>query len=327
MLEAARAAGIEPWVCLHHFVLPTWVAPAGVGFCDAHARDYHWRRHLEFIVEQYGDLVTAWKPINEPIAYAVNGFLAGVNPPGVRDFSRAMEALEGAHLANLIAWQVLRQTGKPVSTIHALSPIFAADDSPESAAVVRTLDDAVWSCWIRAIRDGVLALPGRAAIEVHGYVDAFDLVGFSYYSANAVTAGMEVRPYPPDGRVGPLGYVPWSPGIGMVLDRLTAELPHKPLLIAEHGVGGDDDELRCDVLAQSLQLVAQRLSQGQDIRGFFHWTSVDNYEWGFGRKTPFGLFDTDRKPRRSAELLHQVATTGRIATTSKPQASVSGGGR
>src|SRR4029077_9318855 len=108
---------------------------------------------------------------------------------------------------------------------------------------------------------------------------------------------------PPDGEVGPMGYVPWSGGLALVLDRIEAGLPGKPILIAEHGVGGHDDGLRRRILRDSLLIVADRLARGLDIRGFFHWTGVDNYEWAHGWDTPFGLFDTERRPKPSAQLL------------------------
>jgi len=92
-----------------------------------------------------------------------------------------------------------------------------------------------------------------------------------------------------------------------VLHRLHDELPGRPLLICEHGVGTDDDAWRCDVLRESLALVERALADGVDVRGFFHWTGVDNYEWDHGVDVPFGCFTRDREPRASAELLQSYA--------------------
>jgi len=92
-----------------------------------------------------------------------------------------------------------------------------------------------------------------------------------------------------------------------VLRRLHEELPGRPLLICEHGVGTDDDEWRCDVLRESLGFVAEAIDDGADVRGFFFWTGVDNYEWTFGYDVPFGLFDRDRQARASAELAASYA--------------------
>ena len=304
MLQAARAAGIEPWVCLNHFVLPTWAGKGG--FRDPHLRGELWRRHVEFVAETFGDLVTGWKPINEPVAYAMRGFLRN-RKPFEEDLTDAMEALEGVHLANFEAAQILRQGGKPVATIHVLIPIFRGDDSDTTAAAADLLEQTVWRCWIDAMRKGVLAVPGRRPVDIGDRAGAFDLVGFSYYFATTVSAERWFGPYPPDSTVGPMGYTPWGAGLGLVLDRLAAELPDKPLLVAEHGVGGHDDELRCRVLREALGEVAERLAAGMDIRGFFHWTGVDNYEWAKGFEVPFGLFDRDRRPKGSAELMREVA--------------------
>jgi beta-glucosidase len=156
---------------------------------------------------------------------------------------------------------------------------------------------------MQADRDGVLELPGRAPREIPDLREACDLVGFSYYSATGIDAEGKITPYPTNARVGPMGYAPWSEGLGLVLHRLHDELPGRPLLICEHGVGTDDDAWRCDVLRESIAHVEAALDDGVDVRGFFHWTGVDNYEWNRGFDVQFGCFTRDREPRGSAELL------------------------
>lgn len=305
VLEAAREAGIEPWACLHHFVLPDWVGDGG--FRDWKAIRDRWCRHVEFVAETYGDLVAGWKPINEPIAYALAGFLSGHRPPGEHDRALMLEALEGIHLAKYEAARILHQTGKPVATIHVLIPMFPGDSTPSSAAALEELDQLVWGCWIGALRDGVLQIPHRTPVEVPDYPEVFDLVGFSYYFSATVGADGKLGPYPPGAEVGLMGYVPWSGGLGLVLDRLARELPGRPLLVSEHGVGTHDDEMRSAFLKESLGVVSDRLTAGLDIRGFFHWTGVDNYEWNRAFDVPFGLFDRDRRPKGSAALLRSYA--------------------
>jgi beta-glucosidase len=289
VLTAARDAGVSVWVCLHHFTLPGWFTEMGEGgFVDDRARSYYWARHVAFCAETFGDLVFGWKPINEPGAYA------GVYVRSQRRF----DVLGAVLLAQRDAWRELRGADKPVSTIHDLSPIF---DGPAGA------EDMIWNVWLRAERDGVLAVPGRAEREVPELREACDLVGFSYYNAIGPGGG----PYPPGARVGPMGYAPWSEGLGLVLRRLHDELPGRPLLICEHGVGTDDDEWRCDVLRESLAIVDEAQRDGIDVRGFFHWTGVDNYEWLHGYDVPFGCFTRDREPRGSAELLREHAQRSR----------------
>ncbi len=302
VLTAARDAGVHPWICLHHFTLPGWFADERA-FLDDRSRSYYWARHVAFCAEAFGDLAFGWKPINEPFAYAAAAYLLGANPPGTNDLDKLFEAYRGILLAHRDAWRELRGGGSPVATVHNLSPLYPADDSVPAERNARAVDDLMWGAWIRADRDGVLELPGRAAEKVADMRESADLIGFSYYSANAVNRDLTFSPYPGGARVGPLGYAPWSEGLGIVLRRLADELPGRPQLICEHGVGTDDDAWRCSVLAESLSIVEDAIADGVDVRGFFHWTGVDNYEWLHGNDVPFGLFTRDREPRPSADLL------------------------
>jgi beta-glucosidase len=310
MLRAAGDAGIAPWVCLHHFSLPGWFSVDEHGFVDARSRSYYWPRHVDFIAETFGDQVFGWQPVNEPSAYALLGWLLGAFPPGHRDRGRFSEALEAIHLATFDAARRLRSLGKPVASIHNLAPIRTLADTAEASEVARRLDASIWGCWIGGFQNSELEVPGRGPVEVPGYGDAFDLVGFSYYSAYGVAADGSIVPYPTGARVGPLGYAPWSEGLGEVLHRLAESLPDQPLLVAEHGVGTDDDSWRESVLRDSLGEVEQAIDDGIDVRGFFHWTGVDNYEWHYGFDVPFGLFDRDRNSKPSAALAASWARAG-----------------
>ena len=298
VLTAARSAGVAPWVCLHHFTLPGWFTEMGEGgFVDDHARSYFWARHVAFCAETFGDLVFGWKPINEPTAFAAV-YPHQRNP---------LDVLGAVLLAQRDAWRELRGGGKPVATIHDLSPIVNVAHTAPADKWVPRYEEMIWRVWMRADRDGVLELPGRAAREVPDLREACDLIGFSYYNAIGVGSEGEIVPYPTGARVGPMGYAPWSEGLGLVLRRLHDELPNRPLLICEHGVGTDDDAWRCVVLRESLAIVEEALADDIDVRGFFHWTGVDNYEWQHGYTVPFGLFTRDREPRASAELLREFA--------------------
>jgi len=299
VLTAARDAGVAAWVCLHHFTLPGWFTEMGEGgFVDDRARSYFWARHVGFCAETFGDLVHGWKPVNEPAAYAALYVDAG---------RRVFDVLGGTLLAQRDAWRELRGGGKPVATIHNLSPVFRLAETMPAVEAARRHEAALWEIWMRADRDGVLAVPGRPEREVPDLREACDLVGFSYYSATGIDAAGKRAPYPAGARVGSLGYAPWSEGLGLVLRRLHDELPGRPLLICEHGVGTDDDAWRCDVLRESLAVVEEAIADGVDVRGFFHWTGVDNYEWRHGFDVPFGCFTRDREPRASAELLRSYA--------------------
>lgn len=318
MLQAARDAGIDIWVCLHHFTLPGWFSDDLGGYLDDRARSLHWARHVDWMGETFGELVAGWKPINEPVAFAAAGWLLGTHPPGKKSLEDFGQALRATHLANHEAWRLLRSGGKPVATIMNLSPIFPGTRSrdPEererATAMARAFDDVYWTSWIRALRDGVLAVPGTIEEERPEMAGSFDLIGFSYYSAHAVYADASTGPYPTDATITPMGYAPWPEGLGVVLRRLADELPGRPLLVAECGLGtsgaGTADGARVKYLDDCIGIVSEAIDDGIDVRGFFHWTAVDNYEWLHGFDVEFGLFDRDRNPKDSAALARRYAT-------------------
>jgi beta-glucosidase len=84
VLSAAGAAGVTPWVCLHHFTLPRWFAGAG-GFLVEDNRTRHWLRHVNFMAETFGDLVGGWQPVNETNYYAAAAYRGQGWPPGHND--------------------------------------------------------------------------------------------------------------------------------------------------------------------------------------------------------------------------------------------------
>ena len=305
VLEAAHANGITPWICLHHFTLPDWFARSG-GFLVPANRTGPWRAHVERVAERFGDLAGGWKPVNEPNAYALLGWLGLGFPPGQSDTDAFLEAMEAIQLAAAEAGARLRQTGKPVASVHSLAPVVALDDA--SAEAADFVDACNWRSWLGLLRDGVLALPRRAPIERPDLAGNVDVVGFSYYFTLGVRDG-RIVPYPDGARMSPLGYAVHADGLRLVLDRLHAELPGMPLLISEYGIGTHDDAERAAYLRDGLAIARDAIARGVDLRGFFHWTGVDNYEWLHGWELPFGLLDRERRVRASADVLRDAMRT------------------
>ena len=145
MSQIGRDAAISPWVCLHHFTLPGWFTEMGEGgFVDDRARSYFWARHVSFCAETFGDLVFGWKPINEPSAYS-GIYAQGGRPAPARDWRRVFDVLGAMLLAQRDAWRELRGGGKPVATIHDLSPIVPLAETARRATSrpTRLTGDAV----------------------------------------------------------------------------------------------------------------------------------------------------------------------------------------
>jgi len=306
ILTAALDAGVSPWVSLHHFTLPQWFLSSG-GFLVESNRTGAWRRHVDFVAETFGDLVAGWQPVNETNYYARAAYGGRGWPPGHDDRAEVSVVNEAIHLANAEASVRLAATGRPVSTIFGLSPIVPQDDERSTLSMAGSLSAYYWDPWIGLFRDGVLRVPGRDPVERPDLAGFADMIGFSYYGTMGVRAG-KLNVHPPDAPFSPLGYGIWADGLGLVLDRLHAELPGTPLLVAEYGIGTDDDTERQAYLARGLEIVQDALARGIDVRGLFHWTAVDNYEWLHGYDVSFGIMDRDRRVRASADILAREAS-------------------
>ncbi len=306
VLAAAHDAGVSPWVSLHHFTLPRWFLASG-GFLVESNRTEVWRRHVDFVADTFGDLVFGWQPVNETNYYARAAYGGRGWPPGHNEPAEVAAVNESIHLANAEAAVRLAHTGAPVSSIFGLSPIVPQDDDPATASMAQALFDYYWAPWVRLFRDGVLQVPGRDAIERPDLVGFVDMIGFSYYGTMGVRDG-KLNIHPPDAPLTPLVYGIWAGGLGLVLDRIHYELPGTPVLVAEYGIGTDDDGARTDYLTQGLTIVHDAIARGIDVRGLFHWTAVDNYEWLHGYDVSFGIIDRDRSVRASALVLAREAT-------------------
>jgi beta-glucosidase len=189
-----------------------------------------------------------------------------------------------------------------------LTGVVTLDDTPETAAKAATFEDFHWRAGLELFRDGVLRVPGRQPIERPDLAGSFDLIGFSFYTTLAYQAG-NLALYPRDAPISPLGYGIWADGLGLVLDRLAEMVPDTPLLIAEYGIGTDDDGQRATYLQRGLEVANAAIGRGVDLRGLFHWTAVDNYEWlhGYSADAQFGIIDRDRQVRPSAAVLQREA--------------------
>ena len=136
------------------------------------------------------------------------------------------------------------------------------------------------------------------------------MLGITYLGCVAVDGKGAFRPYPPDERVAETGWAPWPEGLAVTLRRLADELPGRPMVVAGQGVGTADDELRADVLRESVEVVTAAVADGIDVRGWFHRSAIDGYEGVAGFSVPWGLFDRDRnaKPDSALALADAIRT-------------------
>jgi beta-glucosidase len=337
MLSGLRARGIEPMVTLFHFSSPRWLAARGswrnpgvVGL---------FRRFVRHTAEELGDLVRLWCTINEPNVYAALGYLLGEHPPGQRSLPAYFVALKHQLLAHGAAYRTIHaldgkaQVGlvKNIPIFEALNPGDAA-----SAGIARLLDYAFNELTLQAVQDGRLHFPLKVIPTRHGsLVDSLDFVGVNYYTRERVslgrqkagrlsilgpTPGAEVSDY---GRNGTYGEI-YPAGMYQALKRLGRL--GKPLYVTENGLPDDDDDQRPAFLLSHLAQVQRAIDDGVDVRGYYHWSFTDNFEWAEGWALRFGLVALAahpagaptqcrkridpktqvRQPRRSATLYEEI---------------------
>jgi beta-glucosidase len=322
MLTGLRQRGIEPMVTLFHFSSPLWLARQG-GWRNPTAIG-HFRRYVRHAVEQLGDLVNLWCTINEPNVYAALAYLLGEHAPGEQSLLLYVRVLSHLLQAHGAAYRVIHgldgsaQVGlaKNVQIFEPLDP----GDRP-SVWLTGLLDRFFNQLTLKAVDDGRLRPPLSHGLTVHGpLVDSLDFWGLNYYyrqrtslrpqNGNRLallqpTPGAEVSDY---GRHGTYGEV-YPAGIYYVLKRVAAL--GKPIYITENGLPDADDDQRPRFLLTHLARVQQAIAEGADVRGYYHWSFTDNFEWAEGWALRFGLVALDqetqvRTPRPSAQLYSQI---------------------
>lgn len=318
MLMGLRNRNIKPMVTLFHFTSPSWLSVRG-GWCNPSTVS-HFRRFVHYTVEHLGDLVSLWCTVNEPNVYAALGYLLGEHAPGHRSLSAYFKALKNLLRAHGEAYRLIHSLRQDtlvglVKNVQIFEPLRAEDRA--SGRLARLLDHLFNNITLRAIEDGKLRPPLASGLGYFGpLLDSTDFIGLNYYgrlrtnlrsrngsrlSVLQLTPGAELSD---SGRNGPYGEVYPEGMLGTL--RRVARLG-KPIFITENGLPDENDDQRPRFLLTHLAQVARALQEGIDVRGYYHWSLIDNFEWAEGWGLRFGLVALDettqaRTPRPSAAL-------------------------
>ena len=269
VLESCRARDIVPTVTLHHFTLPLWVADAG-GFESPDIVEWL-TSYARVVGEALGDLIAMACTINEPNIVAVMGYLLGVWPPGVADWSRFVEinkTLRACHVAMRDA--LLDGPGNfPIGLALSMQEYEALPGGGDVVAMIVT-----------EMEDNYLAA-----------VSGDDFIGVQCYTK--LQFGPEGLVDNPEGERTEMGYLFWPECVEYTVRR-AAYASGLPVVVTENGIGTDDDDQRIRYLEGALAGVRNLLDEGVDVRGYFQWSLLDNFEWAFGYRPKFGLVGVDR---------------------------------
>jgi beta-glucosidase len=296
-----REQGIQPMVTLHHFTNPLWFIRKGgwAAAGSAHA----FLPYVHRVVEELGDLVTLWCTINEPNIFAANGWITGEFPPGRRgDLASTYRVLSNMRRAHEMAYLAIKRRwpDSPVGLSHHKFLFMPASASRRDRLAAQTAQLAV---------DRWPVAPGRLRKVVEA---TSDFVGIAHYHGQCVAFDPRrpekqfIRRFNvPGAPVTELGWSSDPAWMRAVLNDLKGL--GKPVYITENGLAAAEDQKREGYLTEVLSNVRLAIQDGVDVRGYFHWTNTDNFEWARGYQAHFGLIAVDR-----VTLERTVKPSGRL---------------
>lgn len=326
MLAGLRQRHLEPMVTLYHFTLPIWVAEQG-GWRNPQTIG-HFVRYVERVTQELGDLVTLWCTINEPVVYAYMGYLRGVWPPGRQSFPEAIKVLRHLLLAHGEAYRLIHalQGNAQVGLVKNMMYIepWRADswlDRKWAGYMNRLYNELS----LIAVTEGRF-LPPLGMDRVPKLMDSVDFLGVNYYSR--FLFGVDKRQWMNsfNPRLNPAGIISdnqygeiFPAGLYHVLQHVRRY--GKPIYITENGLPDEDDDLRPYFILTHLQQVWRAIQDGVPVRGYYHWSLVDNFEWSEGYRMRFGLIEVDfgtqeRRVRRSGRLYAEICQANAITPES-----------
>lgn len=312
LVDGLLAANIEPFLTLYHWDLPQALYETG-GWLN---RDvlYAFADYATLMIKRLGDRVHHWTTFNEPAVVAFAGYLWGEHAPGVQnDYKAAYQVVHNLQVAHGLAIQAMRaaQPGIQAGIVLNLWGADAASDDPAAIATA----EAAWNhnekLFLGPIFKGHYpdaayenlgenmpqVQPGDMALIAQN----LDYLGINFYSRILYTANGNINPVP-GSEYTEMGWEVCAPALRRLLNRAWREYHLPPLYITENGAAFKDersadgkihDPRRLEYLRQHFIQMHLAMQDGVDLRGYFVWSLLDNFEWGHGYTKRFGVIGVD----------------------------------
>ncbi|WP_417269729.1 GH1 family beta-glucosidase [Celeribacter sp.] len=340
LTDALLERGLKPYQTLYHWEMPSALSDLG-GWTNPDVHNW-FGDYVEIIDDRIGDRMEAIATINEPWCVAYLSHFLGIHAPGTRDIRAASRAMHHILKAHGEAMTRLRAKGRDnLGIVLNFDYAVPASESDEDARAAATAD-AVFNRWfIEAITKGTYpaeALEGFGAHMPLGWEDdlkthihqPLDWLGVNYYTRNHHAHDHEATAWPyTKGVKGHLattqmGWEIYPEGLRHFITRMAKDyVGDLPIYVTENGMAWDDrkingtvnDPERCDFIQGHMAAMKQSIADGANLKGFFYWSLMDNYEWAEGYEKRFGIvhvdFDTlQRTPKASYHMLKDILTKG-----------------
>jgi beta-glucosidase len=329
------AANISPFLTLYHWDLPQ--ALDGKGGWTSRDVGYAFADYAALMVKRLGDRVRHWTTFNEPSVVAFDGYLAGEHAPGIQDYKAALQVNHNLLVAHGLAVQAMRGVDPSIQAgiVLNLWPSDPTSDLPEDAVAAEAnwqqretlfLDTLFRAHYPVAFMQNAGAdMPDIRPGDMALMSQKLDFVGINYYSRNLVGAQGVIRPVP-GSEYTEMGWEVHAPGLRRLLNRIHRDYRLPPIHITENGAAFQDavspdgkvhDPRRLEYLRQHFIQTRLAMQDGVDVRGYFVWSLLDNFEWGHGYTKRFGLvrvdFDTqERVIKDSGEWYSRVIAANAV---------------
>jgi len=330
LVDGLLERGIAPWLCLYHWDLPQALQERG-GWLDRDTGE-RFADYARIVARRLGDRVTHWAIFNEPNIHALFGHGLGEHAPGLKGLATLLAAIHHLNLAQGLAIAALRaeRAELRVGTILSLQPARPASERAEDRGAAERFD----GMWNGACLDPLMtgAYPAAVAADFAPLVRAGDLaamrqpidwLGVNYYSpmyaaqAPQSLFGAWFGPAPPGTRFTAMGWPVDAGGLAEELIRLRERYGDLALYVTENGACYDDaraadgtvqDDDRIAFLRDHLAAARRAVAAGVNLRGYFVWSLLDNFEWAEGFARRFGVVRVDfatleRTPKASYHWL------------------------
>lgn len=336
LLDGLLEQHIDPYATLFHWDLPQALEDQG-GWMNRDTA-YRFAEYAHLLADAFQDRIKSWITLNEPFVVLTLGYALGQHAPGKAYGLQAMPVAHHQMLGHGLAVQAIRDISQsPIGITHSLAPAIPATDRDEDIQAATLMDEFHNGLFLDPLLRGqypksLVALMGEQAESFIRTEDLsvmsapIDFLGVNYYAPDHVRAnskaplGLEMVPMPDRPKTG-FGWPIVPEGLTQLLldlkERYAEKLP--PIHITENGcsypdlpdaAGKIDDSKRIEYLELHLEALLKALDKGVDVRGYFCWSLLDNFEWAEGYTQRFGLVHVDfetlkRTPKASYHWLQQ----------------------
>ncbi|MFH2130400.1 MAG: family 1 glycosylhydrolase [bacterium] len=304
MIKGMKKLGFTPMLTLHHYTDPLWVVEQG--WWQNEKTPELFAAYVRKVVSALKDQVDLWITINEPFGYMANAYVLGAFPPGKGDLKLAFTGLTNLVHAHANAYHIIHelQPQAKVGFAHYYRSLVPAKPwFPPDVWETRLMDSSINRSFPNALVDGYVKILFWKTL-VPTAINTQDFVGVNYYSRDIVSFDVtkprdlfrKVIPQK-NAAMSETGYIAHVPE-GMMDALKWAHSFKLPIYVTEAGVEDSRDTLRPRFLFENIHQVWRAVNFNWDVKGYFHWSQVDNFEWERGWTQRFGLWGLDLETRK-----------------------------